>query len=144
MKYIFIFLILTKIYSKNIIKKCIDCKYYLQNKYVDDQIFGKCLFNPTKLDKVYDLISGELLEDNSDYEYCITARQFKYLCGSSAKFFILKKINDLPVNDLPVNDLPINDLPINDLPINDLPVNDLPVNDLPVNDLPINDLPIND
>jgi len=94
MKYIFIFLILAKIYSKNIIKKCIDCKYYLQNKYIDDQIFGKCLFNPTKLDKVFDLISGELIEDNSEYAYCVTARQFEYLCGVSGKNYILSDMKN--------------------------------------------------
>jgi len=62
----------------------------MQNKYVSDTLFGQCLFNPTKLDKVFDLISGELLEDNSEYEYCITARQFEYLCGVSGKNYILK------------------------------------------------------
>ena len=76
MNYIIIFLLLiTNTISTPLQKKCITCKYFMQNKYVSDTIFGQCLFNPTKLDKVFDLISGELIEDNSEYEYCVKGRK---------------------------------------------------------------------
>jgi hypothetical protein len=85
MKHIFLFLLLV-IKSKSMnLKKCINCRYYIQNKYVTDISFGKCTYYPLKLDKVFDLISGKLIEDNSDYEYCITARNYNNLCGSSGK-----------------------------------------------------------
>ena len=87
----FLFLILiTNIKSSKPVIKCSNCKYYLPNKY--DAIFSKCLYNPTKLEETYDLITGELIEDNSDYEYCTNARLYNYLCGESAKFYIPKKL----------------------------------------------------
>jgi hypothetical protein len=76
---------------KQTYKKCFHCKYYIPNQHVNDVVFGKCLYNPVKLDKVYNLISGELIEDNSEYEYCTTARHYNYLCGPDAKNYITKK-----------------------------------------------------
>jgi hypothetical protein len=92
MKFIFLILV-TKTLSLQLHtqKNCINCKYYIQNQYIDDKIFGKCLYNPNKLHKIFNLITGELIEDNSDYEYCTTARQFNYLCGASGKNYRPKK-----------------------------------------------------
>lgn len=73
------------------LKKCINCKYYIPNKDIDDVIFAKCLYNPIKLNKVFNLISGELIEDNSEYEYCTTARHYEYLCGIYGKNYRPKK-----------------------------------------------------
>jgi hypothetical protein len=73
-------------------KNCFNCKYYIQNKYVNDIIFAKCIYYPIKLDKVFDLISGKLIEDNSDYQYCITARTYNNLCGSSGKNYQEKNL----------------------------------------------------
>jgi len=88
-KFIFLFLILTtKINMVKSIIKCSKCKYYLPNNY--DPIFSKCLYNPTKLEKIYDIITGKLIQDNSDYEYCTEARLHNYLCGEFAKFYVPK------------------------------------------------------
>jgi hypothetical protein len=92
MKYIFLFFLVTTAMSINI-KKCINCKYFIQNKHVNDIIFGKCFYYPLKLDKVFNLISGELIEDNSDYEYCITARNYNNLCGPNGKNYLEKNIS---------------------------------------------------
>jgi len=90
MKYLFFLLSLIKQCVST--KKCFNCKYYIQNKYVDDIIFGKCAYYQLKLDKVFDLVSGKLIEDNSDYEYCITARNYNNLCGSSGKNYQEKNL----------------------------------------------------
>lgn len=91
MNSLFILLVLlTKTVSIPTQKKCIDCKYYIQNQYVSDKIFGKCLYNPIKLNKIFDLITGELIADTSEYEYCTDARYFEYLCGASGKNYIPK------------------------------------------------------
>ena len=90
LKSILLLLLIIQIKSIKPIIKCSNCKYYLPNKYINDIIFSKCLYNPTKLEKVYNLITDELIKDNSDYEYCTTARNYEYLCGKDAKFYTPK------------------------------------------------------
>ena len=92
--YFLLFLSFLQLFESHKSKFCVNCKYFMQNKYVSDTLFGQCLFNPTKLDKVFDLISGELIEDNSEYAYCVTARQFEYLCGVSGKNYILSDMKN--------------------------------------------------
>lgn len=105
-KYLIFLILVTKSLSARMPiqqKKCTDCKYYLQNQYVNDKIFGKCLYNPTKLHKIFNLITGELIEDRSDYHYCNDARQFDYLCGTSGKNYRINKLDKPDNPDISAN-----------------------------------------
>ena len=93
MKIIFIIIcsLILQIFSLKGLKPkiCIDCKYFLPN---GNRIYGKCSFFPIiKENKIDYLVTGEPTEDELEYMYCSTARDFDDMCGEEGKMY--KKSN---------------------------------------------------
>jgi hypothetical protein len=75
----------------NVDKKCIDCKFYIQERYpYQNSVYGKCLL--FKREKNHLIFDGKaVLPSNTRFHYASTAREREFMCGFSGRSFI----NDL-------------------------------------------------
>ena len=96
-KSILYFMCLLKIIAGYPMKHCIHCKFcklHIENNPSYDikpVKFGLCTYFPTKIDEQYHQNTGELLENNSNYELCSKARTLDNLCGKSGKYFVQRQ-----------------------------------------------------
>jgi hypothetical protein len=93
MKYIFITIcsiILSPFLANQITPKlCINCKFYTKRFFTISE-FGKCtLFPKGNYDTFF--VNGKN-NNNKEYYYCYTSREFDDMCGKEGKFYE-KKIN---------------------------------------------------
>lgn len=87
-----IFLLFVTLLSTESYKFCSNCKFYRPLiEWPADKTMGKCSYFPKVYEESYNLISGELIEGSSDYEFCHKARNSAKLCGKSGKCFSPKK-----------------------------------------------------
>lgn len=99
----FIFYILNTLLTTQSFKFCNYCKFYRPFiEWPAEKTMGKCSYFPLEYKESYNLVSGELIESASDYEFCYNARSFENLCGNSGKYY-LPKNNDSAPNNLKSN-----------------------------------------
>jgi len=85
MKVLFILYSLLTVES---LKFCSNCKFYRPwIEWPADKTMGKCTYFPIVYKESYNLVSGELIESASDYEFCGKARIYENLCGKSGKYY---------------------------------------------------------
>lgn len=103
MKALFLFFILLTAES---FKFCNNCKFYRPwIEWPAEKTMGKCSYFPLEYKESYNLISGELIESASDYEFCYNARVFENLCGNSGKYYTQKNNDSTPKNLKTICDL---------------------------------------
>ena len=96
MKLFFKIFILNILLSTKSFKFCNNCKYYKPwIEWPADKTMGKCTYFPIVYKESYNLISGELIESSSDYEFCNKARNYEKLCGNSGKHYTPNLSDDL-------------------------------------------------
>ena len=85
MKTLFILYTLLTVES---LKFCANCKFYKPwIEWPADKTMGKCTYFPIVYKESYNIVSGELIEGASDYEFCGKARIYENLCGKSGKYY---------------------------------------------------------
>ena len=63
-------------------KSCITCKHFINASH---NRYAKCKKFPILVDTMEDLVSGYNKHQNTDYNYCSTARTFGFMCGENGK-----------------------------------------------------------
>jgi hypothetical protein len=87
----FILYILNALLTTQSLNFCKNCKFYRSRiEKTGEKTLGKCTYFQIVYKETYNLISGELIESSSDYEFCGKARLYENLCGASGKFYSSK------------------------------------------------------
>ena len=70
---------------------CSNCKFYRRwIEWPAEKTMGKCTYFPIVYKESYNLISGELIESSSEYEWCSKARNDENFCGKAGKYYVPK------------------------------------------------------
>ena len=68
-------------------KFCIDCKFYKKD-FFTSTAFGTCTLFPIERENDYFLVNGNNnINNNMQYHYCSTSREFEHMCGKQGKFY---------------------------------------------------------
>ena len=67
-------------------KFCVDCKFYKKDFFTFSE-FGKCTLFPKEKYNDYFLVNGNKNDNNIEYHYCSTVRNFDRMCGEEGKFY---------------------------------------------------------
>ena len=89
MKYIFTILsiLFLPIFCLNGIKPklCINCKYFITDNNTGK--YGRCMLFQIEGEKCYNLVNGNVNENQNQYHSCVVARQMESKCGSQGKMY---------------------------------------------------------
>ena len=68
-------------------KLCIDCKFFIKNALVNDNL-GKCALFPRETYNPKNFLDYGIINMTSpNYYYCSTARDYNTMCGEEGNFF---------------------------------------------------------
>jgi hypothetical protein len=71
-------------------KLCLNCKYFITDN--DNGKFGKCSLFRKEENNNYMLVNGISENENIEYRYCFTVRNFEDMCGKEGKMHKRKYI----------------------------------------------------